>query len=225
MKANILVVEDERKISDLICKYLALEEMSYIQVYDGASALEAFVDFKPDLVILDIMIPEIDGLHCLDKIRAKASTPVIMLTARIDEVDRLIGFSKGADDYVCKPFNAQELVARVKAVLRRSGVPDSKNVLSIGDVSLVFSEHCVKVKEQEIALTQIEFGVLATLMKSPHQVFSREELLVAAQGKYSESYERTIDFHIKNLRKKLNKNTDQDYIKTVYGIGYKFGTY
>lgn len=221
MNNTILVAEDEVKISELICKYLSVEGYNSLQANNGSEAISLFEEFKPDLIILDIMLPDIDGIAVCEKIRATSNTPIIMLTARTDEVDRLIGFAKGADDYVCKPFNPRELMARVKAIIRRSDPSPLKNILSQGPITLIINEHSTKINNKEIQLTQIEFNLLSTMMEKPSQVFSREELLTASQGTYSESYERTIDFHIKNLRKKINIDGKYNYIKTVYGIGYK----
>lgn len=222
MSISILVVEDEVKISEVICKYLALEGYEYQQAVTGRDTISILERNNIHLIILDIMLPDIDGFALCGKIRAFSAVPIIMLTARIDAVDRLTGFANGADDYVCKPFHPPELIARVKAVLRRSaGLPQS-NVLSYGSVRLVVNEHSVTIDGKDVVLTQIEFCLLAIFMANPHQVFSREELLVSSRGKYSESYERTIDFHIKNLRKKINQTDDSKYIKTIYGVGYRF---
>lgn len=222
MSGSILVVEDEVKIADWICKYLTLEGYSYHCARSGPEALSMFEEVNPSLIILDVMLPGMDGIAVCEKIRSHSDVPIIMLTARVDEVDRLIGFAKGADDYVCKPFIPKELMARIKAILRRTASPAKKDVLAHGPVILGISEHSLSVDGQEVQLTQIEFNILRTLMSSPTQVFSREDLLSAAHGKYTESYERTIDFHIKNVRKKVNIAGGTTYIKTVYGVGYKF---
>ncbi len=221
MNETILVAEDELKISNLICKYLTVEGYKYLQADTGIKAVSQFMELKPDLVILDLMLPGIDGIAVCEEIRKTSSTPIIMLTARVDEIDRLMGFAKGADDYVCKPFNPKELMARVKAILRRSQPVKKDNLLTLGPIKLVIDEHCVWVNDKEVQLTQIEFNLLGTMMTKPNQVFSRENLLTASQGSYSESYERTIDFHIKNLRKKINTSPEYNYIKTIYGVGYK----
>lgn len=222
MSHSILVVEDEAKISDLICKYLALEGYAYHQAGTGLAAVASFEKNNPDLIVLDIMLPDMDGMGVCEKIRAVSAVPIIMLTARVDEIDRLMGFAKGADDYICKPFHPRELVARVKAVLRRvSPAGAEKKILTHGPIVLSMDEHNVRVQGEEIQLTQIEFSLLSALMSNANKVFTREELLVASHDKYSESYERTIDFHIKNLRRKINPGNHTHYIKTVYGVGYR----
>ncbi|HRH76114.1 MAG TPA: response regulator transcription factor [Cellvibrionaceae bacterium] len=221
MSVIILVVEDEIKIADLIAKYLALEGYEAVTVQNGADALARFKQLRPQLVILDIMLPGLDGLEVCKRLRTIADTPIIFLTARIQDVDRLMGFAAGADDYVCKPFNPQELMARVKAILRRSQPPGEAAPLCYEDIALVLSENSAFVGGIKIQLTQIEFKLLSMFVEQPNKVFTREELLLSSHGKYTESYERTIDFHIKNLRKKINAPSDSRYIQTIYGLGYK----
>lgn len=222
MTKTILIVEDEVRLSDAICRYLEQEGHAYLQAGTGAEAIKLFDQHLPDLVILDIMLPDTTGLEICEKIRMTSDIPIIMLTARVDGDDRIKGFDCGADDYVCKPFNPRELMSRIKAVLRRAAPSDKKDTLQRGPVMLFVEEHRVTVDGQEVALTQIEFNILNVLMANPTQVFSRQELLNKTHGKYSEFYERTIDSHIKNLRKKINNPTDYKFIKTVYGVGYKF---
>lgn len=221
MNATVLIVEDEKKIAELISKYLVIEGFSCVRAENGEEALSLMAQLNPDVIILDVMLPGMDGVAVCEQVRRRSDVPIIMLTARVEEVDRLIGFAKGADDYVCKPFNPKELVARVHAILRRVRPPTQKNTLVHNDIELSVDEHTVKVSGTDVQLTQIEFTLLHTLMACPHQVFSREDLLTSVHGKYSESYERTIDFHIKNLRKKINAEAQTRYIKTIYGIGYK----
>ncbi|MFO1369324.1 MAG: response regulator transcription factor [Marinagarivorans sp.] len=221
MSATILVVEDEIKIADLIAKYLALEGYEAVTVQNGADALARFKQLRPQLVILDIMLPGLDGLEVCKRLRTIADTPIIFLTARIQDVERLMGFAAGADDYVCKPFNPQELMARVKAILRRRQPPGEAAPLCYEDIALVLSEHSAFVGGIKIQLTQIEFKLLSMFVEQPNKVFTREELLLSSHGKYTESYERTIDFHIKNLRKKINAPSGSRYIQTIYGLGYK----
>jgi len=224
MKKVILIAEDEKKISELIAKYLTLEGHEPHQVATGSQALLAFKSLQPDLVILDLMLPELDGMAVCKKIRSHSNTPIIMLTARVDEIDRLLGFSEGADDYVCKPFIPKELMARVKAILRRVNTPTSSDTLTYGPLHLLLSEHCLKINGQDVSLTQIEFNILHTFMANPNKAFTREDLLISGRGKYSDTYERTIDFHIKNLRRKINITSNEKFIKAIYGIGYKFIT-
>jgi len=222
MNQTILVVEDEVKIADLVCKYLELENFTAMQAHNGQQALEQYFCYKPDLVVLDIMLPDMDGIEVCSHIRENAQTPVIMLTARVDEIDRLIGFAKGADDYVCKPFKPKELIARIHAVLRRSSPATPPHILKRGSLQIDTDAHSASIASVELNLTKIEFNLLCSLMQRPNKVFTREELLTSVQGKYSEGYERNIDTHIKNLRKKMNnESTQQNSIRSIYGVGYK----
>ena len=223
MVKKILIAEDDRKIAELISKYLSIEGLEAKWAKDGVEAIEFTKEWSPDLCILDIMLPGIDGYSACETIRKASNVPVIMLTARIEEVDRLLGFSKGADDYVCKPFNPKELMARIQAILRRTaGENDKCDILSFGPIRLIRDEHKAVVDDRDITLTYIEFRLLWKLLGQPSRVYSREDLLTAIQGSYSEPYERTIDFHIKNLRKKLRTKDEYRFITTVYGVGYKF---
>jgi len=222
MNKTILVAEDDARIADLICKYLAMEKFNYHKAHSGLEAIALFEKYKPDLVVLDIMLPQVDGATVCERIRAMSVVPIIMVTALGNDEDRLQGFAKGADDYVCKPFNPRELMARIKAILRRLN-PDASEINSIicGAICLSPQERNVKVDGETIDLTQIEFNILSILMSHPNRVLSREELLDGSHDKYSESYTRSVDFHIKNLRRKINFRDDLKYIKAVYGVGYK----
>lgn len=222
MKKNILVVEDEARLSEVICKYLSSEGFNYTQAYLGREGIKLFEAQDPDLVILDIMLPDINGLDVCEKIRASSDVPIIFLTAKVDDKDRLAGFSKGADDYVCKPFNPQELVSRIHAIIRRCNYVPGQGMIIRGPITMLPIEKRVRVNGEEIELTPSEFNLLKAMMINPTKVFSRKELLTYAQGKYSEFYERTVDSHIKNLRKKITQAGANNYIKTVYGSGYKF---
>lgn len=222
MQKTILVVEDEIKLSNSICRYLGAEGYRYYQATTGLDAVEKWDQVAPDLIVLDVMLPDLNGMAVCQQIRAKSDVPIILLTARVDEADRLEGFAKGADDYVCKPFSPRELMSRIRAILRRSGGAAKNDILSCDDVTLYLDECKVAVVDNDIMLTQVELQLLEMLMSSPTKVFSREELLTAVHGKYAECYERTIDSHIKNLRKKLSGVGNGGYIKTVYGVGYKF---
>ncbi|MCF2947715.1 response regulator transcription factor [Paraglaciecola aquimarina] len=220
---HILIVEDEIKIASLIGKYLTLHEYVSSHVSNGIEALNSVKNHMPDLIILDVMLPKLDGLAVCKTLRKFTNVPIIFLTARIEEVDHLIGFDLGADDYVTKPFRPLELMARVKAVLSRSDYKKTENVLVVGSVSLNVDKHLVTVNEQSIKLTVNEFNLLKAFLEYPNKVFSREELLTAIQGKYSENYERAIDSHIKNLRKKLSVELDiPSRIESIYGVGYKY---
>tara|TARA_B100000700_G_scaffold317232_1_gene408272 strand:+ start:1355 stop:2050 length:696 start_codon:yes stop_codon:yes gene_type:complete len=223
-KQHILVIEDEVKIAELIEKYLYLEGYKTSLIHDGNCALDAVNELSPDLIILDIMLPGTNGIELCSKIRQYSDVPIIMLTARVEEIDHLIGFDVGADDYVTKPFKPKELMARVKAILKRRRMPSSKpSTFTAGNIIVDPSEYKVLVKNEELKLTINEFSLLKILIASPNKVFSRQDLLTMTQGKYFESYERSIDSHIKNLRKKLTQaDPDSHYIESIYGVGYKF---
>lgn len=223
-KQHILVIEDEVKIAELIEKYLYLEGFKTSLIHDGNCALDAVNELNPDLIILDIMLPGTNGIELCSKIRQFSDVPIIMLTARVEEIDHLIGFDVGADDYVTKPFKPKELMARVKAILKRRRMPSSKpSTFTAGNIIVDPSEYKVLVKNEELKLTINEFSLLKILIASPNKVFSRQDLLTMTQGKYFESYERSIDSHIKNLRKKLTQaDPGSHYIESIYGVGYKF---
>jgi len=223
-KQHILVIEDEVKIAELIEKYLYLEGFKTSLIHEGNCALDAVNELNPDLIILDIMLPGTNGIELCSKIRQYSDVPIIMLTARVEEIDHLIGFDVGADDYVTKPFKPKELMARVKAILKRRRMPSSKpSTFTAGNIIVDPSEYKVLVKNEELKLTINEFSLLKILIASPNKVFSRQDLLTMTQGKYFESYERSIDSHIKNLRKKLiQADPDSHYIESIYGVGYKF---
>jgi two-component system response regulator BaeR len=177
----------------------------------------------PALILLDIMLPGMDGMEVCREFRKTSNVPIIMITARVDEIDRLLGLELGADDYVCKPFSPREVVARVKAVLRRSLAPPEGKHLVAGEIALDENKHQVLVGGREVKLTPCEFQLLKALVAHPNRVFSRGELLNVVQGYDFEGYERTIDTHIKNLRKKVATMVpDRELVSTVYGIGYKF---
>ncbi|MGJ8680903.1 response regulator transcription factor [Paraglaciecola sp.] len=224
-KKHILIVEDEIKIASLIQKYLVLHEYISSHVSNGIEALNSVKNCMPDLIILDVMLPHLDGLEVCKKLREMTDVPIIFLSARIEEVDHLIGFEAGADDYVTKPFRPLELMARVKAILNRRNHKKVENVLSAGAVTLNVDTHSVYVKGRLIKLTLNEFNLLRAFLEYPNKVYSRQELLTASHGKYSENYERTIDSHIKNLRKKLTVDTlIPSQIESIYGVGYKFSS-
>ena len=222
---TILVVEDEPKISELLQLYLEKEGYRVVKAPDGASALDAFRRREPHLVILDLNLPSIDGLEVCRQIRRNSSTPIIMLTARDEEVDKLIGLELGADDYVTKPFSPREVVARVRAVLRRvtAAQRETDEVLRAGDLTLDVARHQARMGGRELDLTPTEFRLLEVLMRHPGRVFTRLQLLDMVQGEAFEGYERTIDAHIKNLRQKIEPDPQHPaFVLTVYGVGYKF---
>ncbi len=225
MSKKILVVDDEPQIMRVLKGYLEAAGFQVIPAYDGAEALAAFRHAAPDLIVLDLMLPQVDGLDVARAIRRESDVPIIMLTARVDEADRLIGLELGADDYVAKPFSPREVVARVRAVLRRAGggPEPASRVLSAGDVTLDMDKRQASVAGRPVELTPTEFDLLATLVENPGRVFSRMQLLDKLQGYAYEGYERTIDVHVKNLRQKIEADPKRPaYILTVYGLGYKF---
>lgn len=222
-KEHILIVEDELKIAELIRKYLILENYDSSHTISGANVISMVKQNAPDLIILDISLPDMDGIEVCKKLRAFTDIPVIMLTARVDEVDRLLGFEVGCDDYVCKPFLPKELMARVRAIRNRVRKKQPSDIIECSAVRLDITQHRVNMNEVDIRLTQNEFNLLKTLMLHPNKVFSRQELLTATHGQYFENYERTIDSHIKNVRKKFIKvDPKSTHISSIYGLGYKF---
>jgi DNA-binding response OmpR family regulator len=222
---TILVVDDETRITQLARDYLAHAGFAVTTAHDGPGALAAFKSERPDLVVLDLGLPGLDGLDVTRALRKESNVPVIMLTARAEESDKLVGLELGADDYMTKPFSPKELVARVRAVLRRaeSAAPAADDVLHVLDLTLDVPRLRVTQGERRVELTPTEFELLATLVRQPGRVFTRAQLLDAVRGVAFESYERAIDAHIKNLRHKLEPNPREPrYILTVYGLGYKF---
>jgi DNA-binding response OmpR family regulator len=223
--AKILVVDDESKIVKLVRSYLEQASYAVVEAGDGQTALIQARREKPDLVILDLGLPGIDGLEVARILRREGNTPIIMLTARIEDTDKIVGLELGADDYMTKPFNPRELVARVRAVLRRtSGAAVSPETLRAGPLEVDVSGHQAMLDGRVLELTPTEFDLLAVLLQNPGRVFTRLELLDRVQGDAYEGYERTIDAHIKNLRAKLGEDPRQPrFIQTVFGVGYKLG--
>ena len=222
MNNTILVAEDDTKIAEIICKYLSLEHFNVHQARTGVEALELFNATKPDLIILDVMLPELTGTQVCDTIRTQSNVPIIMISALAEDNHLLDGFAHGTDDYLCKPFNPRESIARIKAMLRRinSGPTESLNIIH-GPICVHLDEQLVTVAGEPVLLTQIEFNMLHLLISSPNKVFSRENLLDKSHKHYAESDARSVDFHIKNLRRKINIRPEINYIKSVYGAGYK----
>lgn len=219
---KILVVDDEPKIVQLLHAYLARAGYQVITATDGLTAIDKFHREHPNLVILDILLPGLDGLEICQIIREEGDTPIIMLTARVEEDDRILGLELGADDYVTKPFSPREVVARVKAVLRRAHGEATDTPLEVGQLRLDSARREVTLNGQPVSLTATEFDLLHTLMRQPGRPFSRLQLLEQVQGYAYDGYERTIDTHIKNLRQKLGDSPRQPhYILTVRGVGYK----
>jgi two-component system alkaline phosphatase synthesis response regulator PhoP len=224
MNQKILVVDDELEIVKVVRAYLEQSGYAVLTASDGPTALAVFRHEQPDLILLDLNLPKLDGLEVCRVIRRESNVPVIMLTARVEEADRLIGLEIGADDYIVKPFSPREVVARVRTVLRRSApTPEPPALIGAGDLTIDPVKHEVRLVQRLIDLTPSEFNLLHALAAQPGRAFSRMELLDAALGEAYEGYERTIDVHIKNLRQKLgDEPRDPTYILTVYGVGYKF---
>ncbi|MBC7325413.1 MAG: response regulator transcription factor [Moorella sp. (in: Bacteria)] len=225
-KKKILVIEDEEKIAALIQQYLTREQFTVLVAADGTTGLEKARRENPDLIILDLMLPGMSGLDVCREIRKESQVPIIMLTAKAGEIDKLLGLELGADDYITKPFSLAELAARIRAVLRRTGCQEQTAAASMqawGDLAIDFNGLQVYKKGQPVNLTPTEFNLLAALFRHPGRVYSRLQLLDAALGEAYQGYERSIDTHISNLRRKIEDNpSNPRYILTVYGIGYKF---
>ncbi len=225
MNRKILIVDDDRKTADLIRMYLERDGYQALVANEGRQALELARQRRPDLIVLDLMLPIIDGLDICRILRAESRVPIIMLTARTTEDDKLLGLDLGADDYVTKPFSPRELVARVRAVLRRMGENQEKGPATarFGELAIDFVSHSVRLRGAPIRLTPKEFKLLETLVREQGRAFSRLELLEQVFGYDYEGLERTVDVHIMNLRKKIEHDPALPiYILTVYGVGYKF---
>lgn len=222
---KILVVDDEPQITQLARAYLEQAGFGVVTVKDGPTAVAAFRSEKPDLIVLDLGLPGLDGLDVTRAVRKDSNIPIVRLTARGEESDKLVGLELGADDYIVKPFSPKELVARVRAVLRRSEAVSLENVevIRVGNLTLDKARMKVTQAGQVIDLTTTEFQLLAALAQQPGRIFTRAQLLDVVRGMALESYERAIDAHIKNIRRKLEPNPRQPiYVLTVYGVGYKF---
>jgi DNA-binding response OmpR family regulator len=224
MANTIMVVDDEKRLVSLLESYLDQEGFRVVKAANGREALFLARQEKPDLIVLDIMMPEMDGYEFMRIHRKERNTPIILLTAKVEDDDKVIGLELGADDYVTKPFRPRELLARIRAVLRRVGETEPiAEVLRSSDITLDREGHTVKVSDEYVDLTPSEFDILAALMSAPGRTFSRLDLLDRIQGTAYEGYERTIDVHIKNLRGKIEPDSRSPrYIKTVYGVGYRF---
>lgn len=220
---RVLIVEDEQDLADLLTDYLRHHQMDSLLVTDGAQVMEHFHQYRPDLILLDLMLPNKDGLTLCKEIRLESQIPIIMVTAKIEEIDRLLGLELGADDYICKPFSPREVVARVKAVLRRTSVTQSptnpaQSVLSMNEHTMTAT-----LRGEPISLTSVEFRLLQTLSEKPQRIFSRDQLMDRIYKDQRVVNDRTIDSHINKLRKKLSAACPQhEVVHSVYGVGYKF---
>jgi two-component system, OmpR family, alkaline phosphatase synthesis response regulator PhoP len=223
MAKKILVIDDEPKIVEICQDYLVKAGFEVMHAYDGPTGLALSRRIQPDLVVLDLMLPGMDGLDVCRELRRESNVPIIMLTARVEEADKLIGLELGADDYMTKPFSPRELVARVRTVLRRGVGNPQADLIHAGDLTLDRNHYAARFPDREIPLTPTEFELLATLASQPGRIFSRAQLLTAVRGVAFESYERAIDSHIRNLRRKIEpEESEMHYIITVHGAGYKF---
>jgi two-component system alkaline phosphatase synthesis response regulator PhoP len=220
---KIFVVDDEPQIVKVLKAYLEKAGYQVLTASNGLAALSIFQREKPDFLILDLGLPGMDGLELCKAIRRDSNVPILMLTARVEEADRLIGLELGADDYVIKPFSPREVVARVKTIFRRTTAePVKREIIQVGELLIDLEQHTVHLAGKSIELTPTEFEILVTLAKQPKRVFSRLQIMEQAQGDAFEGYERTIDAHIKNIRLKLEPNPKRPvYIQTVFGLGYK----
>ena len=221
---QILVVDDEPRIAEICRDYLERAGFRVMTATNGVDALTMARTQQPDLVVLDLGLPRMDGLDVTRALRKYSNVPIIMLTARVEESDKLVGLELGADDYLTKPFSPRELVARVRAVFRRSDIgPGGGDVIRASDVTLDIPRMQARIDNRTLELTSTEFELLATMMRQPGRVFTRGQLLDAIRGEQVESFERAIDAHIKNLRRKIEPDPRQPrYVLTVYGVGYKF---
>ncbi len=223
MAKTILIIDDEKRLVSLVQSYLVQEGYRVVTAFNGKDALPLAEKEKPDLIILDIMMPEMNGYDFMRAHRGTSDTPIIMLTAKVEDDDKILGLELGADDYVTKPFKPRELMARVRNVLRRAGKTEAVGkTLRVSDITLDRESREVLAGERSIDLTPSEFDLLAALMSAPGRVFSRLDLLDVIQGVRYEGYERTIDTHIKNLRAKIEADPRKPrYIETMYGVGYR----
>ncbi|MGD8625137.1 MAG: response regulator transcription factor [Anaerolineae bacterium] len=225
MTQTILVVDDEARIVKLVRDYLARAGFRVIDARDGEAALTLARLEQPDLIVLDLMLPEVDGLDVCRRLRRESGVPIIMLTARVEEADRIVGLELGADDYVTKPFSPGELVARVRATLRRaSGEVGPATVVRAGEIELDTAALTATVAGEPVELTATEFQLLLAMARQPGRIFNREQLLEAMHGVAYDGYDRSVDSHVKNIRRKIETDPRQPrYIQTVYGVGYRLG--
>ena len=225
MREKILIVDDEKKMVKILKTALDNEGYVTVEAYDGEAALERWRQERPDLVVLDVLMPRMDGFEFCRRVRETSDTPIIILSAKTEELDKLEGLGLGADDYMTKPFSPRELVARIRALLRRFETrrDAAEQRIAIGPLVIDIEKHLVEIDGLEVSITPTEFSLLLTLASHPERVFSRRELIESAQGEFFDGYERTVDAHIGNMRKKLASDAgDWSFIETVYGVGYRF---
>ena len=223
MKGRVLVVDDDLALAEMLGIVLRNEGLDVVHVADGTSALPTFLETRPDVVLLDVMLPGMDGMEVCRRIRAESGVPIVMLTARTDTVDVVVGLESGADDYVVKPFKPQELVARIRARLRRGEDPEPER-LTIGDLTIDVAGHAVRRGEESLSLTPLEFDLLLALARKPYQVFSREVLLEQVWGYRHAGDTRLVNVHVQRLRSKIEHDPENPQIVvTVRGVGYKAG--
>lgn len=226
MTHKLLIIDDDAKLIDLLTEYFQENGFQVSALMEGTHALERMGELGPDLIILDIMLPGKDGLEVLREIRAQVSTPVIMLTARGDDTDRIVGLELGADDYLPKPFNPRELLARIRAILRRrdqATPPGETTLIRSGDMLLNRAARMLTIKDEAVELSTTEFNILEVLMKSPNTVLSRDQIMNLAHGKDFMAFDRSVDIQISKLRGKIEKSpSSPTRIKTVWGTGYMF---
>lgn len=223
MKARVLVVDDDLALAEMLGIVLRNEGLDIVHCADGPSALEAFHQMRPDLVLLDVMLPGMDGIEVCRRIRVESGVPIVMLSARTDTVDVVVGLESGADDYVVKPFKPQELIARVRARLRRGEEPEPER-LTIGDLTIDVAGHSVKRDGEVVGLTPLEFDLLVALARKPWQVFSREVLLEQVWGYRHAGDTRLVNVHVQRLRSKIEHDPEHpEIVVTVRGVGYKAG--
>jgi two-component system alkaline phosphatase synthesis response regulator PhoP len=221
---KILIVDDEKDIVDFVRAYLDREGYPTFEAYDGESALGLWKEHRPDLIVLDILMPKLDGLAFCREVRRDSRVPIIILSAMSEEDDRLAGLGFGADDYVVKPFSPRELVARIRAVLRRHRIAaEEQALITAGPMAIDSGSHRVSVGESEVSLTPMELSILTVMASQPGRVFSREELIAQALGDDYNGFDRNVDTHVKNIRRKAREAAkDWSFIETVYGAGYRF---
>jgi two-component system response regulator MtrA len=223
VKGRVLIVDDDLALAEMLGIVLRNEGLEVSHVADGAGALAAFRDAKPDLVLLDVMLPGLDGMEVCRRIRAESGVPIVMLTARTDTVDIVVGLESGADDYVVKPFKPQELIARIRARMRRGEEPEAER-LEIGDLAIDVAGHSVKREGQPLSLTPLEFDLLVALARKPWQVFTREVLLEQVWGYRHAADTRLVNVHVQRLLSKVEKDQEKpEIVVTVRGVGYKAG--